>query len=155
MDDVPYGGLICELGCFKGRSLCSVADIILRKNLRVTVVDTFEGTESEKTPAEKLIDTDFQEEFENNIARFGLKASIYRGKTSEINLPNNTFDLIFIDACHDYEFVRDDINKWEHVVKTGGTISGHDYGSHSGVAKAVNEKYDNTRVYASVWSKRL
>ena len=69
------------------------------------------------------------------------------------------FDLVFIDAEHDYENVRKDILAWDPLVKENGIICGHDYASREkGVIKAVNEIYgeDNIEVIrpGSVWVKR-
>jgi hypothetical protein len=70
------------------------------------------------------------------------------------------FDLVFIDAEHDYENVRKDILAWDPLIKEGKIICGHDYASREkGVIKAVNEIYgkDNIEVIhpGSVWVKRL
>ena len=55
--------------------------------------------------------------------------------------PNGYFDLVFIDASHFYEDVLDDIKLWLPLIKVGGVLTGHDYGSrrHVGVKKAVDE----------------
>ena len=42
-------------------------------------------------------------------------------------LPNGSTDLVFIDACHDYEAVMQDIKDWLPIVRSGGILSGHDY----------------------------
>ena len=47
-EQVPDYGMIIELGVWKGKSLCSIADIIKKKNLIVYAVDTFKGTTGEK-----------------------------------------------------------------------------------------------------------
>jgi predicted O-methyltransferase YrrM len=49
-----------------------------------------------------------------------------------------TFDLVFIDANHEYEHVCDDILAWRPLVRTGGILAGHDR-EWDGVKKAVNE----------------
>jgi len=66
------------------------------------------------------------------------------------------FDIVFIDAEHDYDNVKKDILAWHPLVKEGGIICGHDYASREkGVIKAVNEIYgvDNIEVIrpGSVW----
>lgn len=50
-------------------------------------------------------------------------------------------DFVYIDANHDYEYVKEDIEEWAKKVKKGGIVSGHDYYSfnHAGVQKAVDE----------------
>jgi len=49
-----------------------------------------------------------------------------------------SLDFVFIDASHEYEDVKNDINAWLPKVKMGGVIAGHDYPWES-VAKAVHE----------------
>lgn len=70
------------------------------------------------------------------------------------------FDIVFIDAEHDYDNVKKDILAWEPLIKEGGIICGHDYASREkDVIKAVNEIYgiDNIEVIrpGSVWVKRI
>lgn len=56
-----------------------------------------------------------------------------------------SLDFVFIDANHTYEHVRDDIFAWWPKVRSGGIMTGHDYGVHRdksgewGVSRAVNE----------------
>ena len=60
---------------------------------------------------------------------------------------NEYFDFIYIDAAHDYDSVKNDLNNWWDKLKNGGILSGHDYfpdkriwrGKEVGVYKAVNE----------------
>ena len=54
------------------------------------------------------------------------------------------FDIVYIDASHDYESVKKDILAWLPKVKEGGIISGDDYVSvWPGVIQAVNEIFGN------------
>lgn len=56
--------------------------------------------------------------------------------------PDRFFDLVFIDADHRYEGVRDDIDAWWPKVKLGGVIAGHDYNHRfPGVDRAVDEAF--------------
>jgi len=63
---------------------------------------------------------------------------------------DESFDFVFIDACHYYEYVKADIEAWAPKVRQGGIVSGHDYNSWRerkgpyGVKKAVDE-YTNAR----------
>jgi hypothetical protein len=57
------------------------------------------------------------------------------------------FDFIYIDAAHDYDSVKDDLEAWWPKLQDGGIFSGHDYfpdtriwrGKACGVYQAVNE----------------
>jgi len=78
----------------------------------------------------------------------------------ERHVEGKYFDIVFIDAEHDYDNVKKDILAWHPLIKEGGIICGHDYASREkGVIKAVNEIYgvDNIEVIrpGSVWVKKV
>lgn len=55
---------------------------------------------------------------------------------------DNYLDFVYIDANHNEQFVRQDLELWYPKVKTGGIFAGHDYCSTvtwPGVRKAVDE----------------
>jgi hypothetical protein len=60
---------------------------------------------------------------------------------------NESIDVIFIDANHSYESVKNDIDLWLPKVKPGGVLSGHDYSiAFFGVIQAVNEKLGSDNI---------
>ena len=64
------------------------------------------------------------------------------------------FDLIYIDAGHQYPSMIEDIEAWFPLVKEGGFLSGHDYGNkyYPGVKRAVHEIFeDKPTVIDTVW----
>lgn len=67
------------------------------------------------------------------------------------------FDLIYIDAGHEYEEVKNDISNCLRFLKPGGIICGHDYNStYSGVIKAVNEFFEGVEIFNdSSWLKKM
>jgi hypothetical protein len=49
-------------------------------------------------------------------------------------------DFVYIDGCHDYQYVRNDIANYYPLVREGGVIGGHDYIPNlCDVFQAVNE----------------
>ena len=69
-----------------------------------------------------------------------------------------SLDFVFIDARHDYEGCKRDIEIWSKKVKKGGLVMGHDYGNikHHGVTQAVNEMYKKIELYDdNVWVVRV
>jgi hypothetical protein len=67
--------------------------------------------------------------------KWEIKTSSQAAK--EIDEP---LDLVYIDASHEYEFVRDDINLYYPLIKSGGMLGGHDYQNYwLGTIKAVDE----------------
>lgn len=69
---------------------------------------------------------------------------------------DETLDFVFIDARHDYQSAKEDIETWVPKVKKNGIVSGHDYreGQNKdkpdkpkyGVKKAVNEWVENNNI---------
>lgn len=55
---------------------------------------------------------------------------------------NESLDFVFIDAAHDYESIKSDIEHWYPKVKRGGYIAGDDYVWES-INLAVKEYFFN------------
>lgn len=56
-------------------------------------------------------------------------------------VPNN-LDIVFLDANHRYEFIKQDIAVWYPKLRVGGILIGHDFYLRSfGVVKAVYERF--------------
>jgi hypothetical protein len=57
------------------------------------------------------------------------------------NYSDESFDFIYIDACHLYESVKWDMENFIKKIKKGGYLGGHDYFNHPsfGVIQAVDE----------------
>jgi|GEM_PF-3956053 len=72
------------------------------------------------------------EQFCSNIKHMKLDDKIFPWRTtsqkaSQELLNTNKFDLIHIDAIHDYENVLHDLTVWEPYLKDGGVICGDDW----------------------------
>lgn len=63
------------------------------------------------------------------------------------------FDMIFIDARHDYASVKEDIQVWRPLLVSGGLLCGHDYTDFVEVRQAVNECCPGAKAVAgSIWA---
>jgi cephalosporin hydroxylase len=165
-EQVPPGSSVAELGVWQGRSLCSVAEAIRRKNLRVHAVDTFLGTPQERDIVHDC-EGKLRQRFEANLARFGIfdHVVIHAGSTDMVarEMGAASLNLVFIDSDHSYERVCADIRAWLPKVKVGGVLCGHDYNrpghSHDGVRQAVNELIGSDKVVlfsgSLVWSHQV
>ncbi len=90
------------------------------------------------------IPSDKQEEFYREARRNVMFATdrtrIHRADSVVVAKSLTGLDFAFIDACHKYESVRDDLAAWWPAVRTGGLYCGHDYGKPEfGVTQAVDE----------------
>jgi predicted O-methyltransferase YrrM len=54
-----------------------------------------------------------------------------------------TCDLVFVDACHEYEYVLNDSEIALKLLVEGGVVLWHDYGSSPGVTRVLNELHQN------------
>lgn len=79
----------------------------------------------------------------------GATITILRGKTVEMagRVPDESLDLVYLDACHSYDCVMNDLQAWFPKVKPAGVIAGHDYlalqyGVYQAVTDFARGKYD-------------
>jgi len=86
--------------------------------------------------------------FAQRFSRHGSKVAIEEGLNHIMmaRYPDRFFDLVYVDAGHDYESVKRDANLAKEKLKPGGVIVFNDYimfdhitGSPYGVVQAVNE----------------
>ncbi len=62
-------------------------------------------------------------------------------------IKDNSIDIIFLDADHAYESVKQDIELWYPKLKKDGILAIHDYQiKYFGVIKAVTERFDFVNV---------
>ena len=165
-EQLPVGSCVAELGVWQGRSLCSVADVILRNELTIHAVDTFRGTPSELDIVHDC-DGKLRQRFESNLTQFGIAKHIviHVGSTELIaqEIDAGSLNLAFIDADHSYDSVLADIKAWLPKVKAGGVLCGHDYNppgqDHAGVKQAVDELIGIQKVIvfpeSSIWAHRV
>jgi len=139
-----------EVGVCTGKSITYITDKIRKKKLNVNIygVDHFEGSAEHKQYI-------FHDEIkENPLFLYDLCVQNLKGcnvydhinliKSKSIDASNsfkdNFFDVIVIDAGHDYDSVKQDIQHWLPKLKNNGIIAGDDYHSGwPGVFQAVNE----------------
>jgi beta-1,4-mannosyl-glycoprotein beta-1,4-N-acetylglucosaminyltransferase len=154
---IPVGGRVAELGCWKGRSLASVADIIKEKKIEVIAIDTFEGSVSESEGQASPIDAkkdNIYPAFVDNMETAGISPSVFIANTHDASaiFPDNHFDMVFIDADHSYASARQDIQDWWPKVKRGGFLAGHDC-QWKGVADALTDEFGHLVLtnWANMW----
>jgi len=131
-----------EVGTWKGMSAAYMAVEIINsgKNIKFDCVDTWDFVPSQTEIPEHQFEN-LYETFLNNIEP--VKHQIKPVKALSWDGANyytdKSLDFIFIDAAHDYESVKKDINAWFPKLKKGGVIAGHDYTWCDDVKKAVHE----------------
>jgi hypothetical protein len=72
---------------------------------------------------------EFYEETRERLAGYGDRSTIWRLTSVEAaaKVPDQSFDFVYIDARHDYDSVKEDLEAWCSKVRPGGILAGHDY----------------------------
>jgi len=151
--------IIAEIGVYQGRSTALICVELINKGIdfEYHAIDHFNGSLEHKK------NVDYESITRNNLTPLKDHITIHRNDSiSQSQLFNDEyFDIVYIDASHDYESVKKDIHAWLPKVKKGGYICGDDYcTSWIGVYDAVNEIFgeDNVKSLGSQkqwWIQKL
>ena len=148
------GDIFVEVGSFLGKSTVYLASLIKKsgKNIKVYAVDTWVGDKHEAQIVMDIINDrggDIYNEFMHNIKECKVDDVILplRMTSAEASktFSDKSIAFVFIDACHDYESVSDDTNKWINKVKDNGYIGGHD-GQYLEVSKAIDDNIGLSKI---------
>ena len=127
MDMIKHPDMkILEIGTRQGSSSALFASYIKEYGGKFYTCDnyTISGMGlNNPTPYIKLI---FEKHIQNleliNYIDFIYKSSLETSKMFE----DNIFDFKFIDGCHVYSYIKQDVELWYPKVKDGGILCGHD-----------------------------
>lgn len=142
------GSKFVEVGSWKGTSSAFMCVEIANsnKNIEFYCVDTWGGS-PEHIPLGYDVSTLF-EEFTSNmkpVENF-YKPLKMKSVDAAKQFEDNSLEFVYIDGCHEYECVIEDIKAWLPKIKKEGMFAGHDY-DWPGVKQAVNEIFgDNVSI---------
>jgi SAM-dependent methyltransferase len=153
-----------EIGCKEGRTSGHILKTV--PDSTVIAIDPWivqpQNAESDddRETYEKWDFAKIEAEFWANIGEHKHRCQMRRSTSIDaarelVSISAEPFDLVFIDALHDYQSVKDDIAAWRPLVRTGGILAGHDF-NHKwpGVERAVAESFDLMQIGIgpdSVW----
>lgn len=153
-----------EVGVWKGHSISFLANLLRNEDSEIYAVDLFENTykysedDSSRDPNLRKQIEIIYDVYNYNLNRTNTRHKIkdVKGISWEMSskFEDNSLDVVFIDADHQYESVKKDITNWLPKVRKGGILSGHDYRPGNTVAKAVDEVLKDKNVIkgrGSVW----
>jgi hypothetical protein len=172
-DNQKEGMVVVEVGCYDGSTTRRYIDVVKKNNGRVIVIDTFLGSPEIDGPhGVGEHNKDLYEVFKTKFEKYSDMLTIMKGVSYEHipSLPDDC-DIIFIDADHRYEPVKQDIELSLPKVKKGGVLCGHDFigyehvntytpeelaaggarGHHPGVCQAVFDVLGYVAFSQGVW----
>jgi predicted O-methyltransferase YrrM len=140
------GDIFVEIGSFKGRSasVMGVNIINSNKNIKFYCVDTWQGSEEHQKGAlaedSDVVNGTLYDVFLKNTEPVKDVLIPIRKPSEEAakDFADNSLAFVFIDASHDYENIKKDLNSWFPKVKKGGTLAGHD-AAYPPIIQALNE----------------
>ena len=136
-----------EVGVSQGE--LSESLLIAFPNLTLYMVDGWELLEKNPTQSKsgKNRMTEERKTAEKRTWDYGHRRVIVKALSvnASYQFMFRSLDFVFVDACHLYEFIKEDIEVWAPKIKSGGILSGHDYNGMGdkrkgwGVKRAVDE----------------
>ncbi len=153
VEKFPSGSKFVEVGSWKGKSSAYLAVEIInsKKDITLDCVDTWKGSAEHKTDKYVKSNSLYELFIENTSSLSSVINPIRLDSVSASKKhEDNSIDFVFIDASHEYDYVKKDIEAWFPKVKIGGVIAGHDYkNGWIGVDKAVDEFFINKKFVVS------
>jgi predicted O-methyltransferase YrrM len=144
---------VLEIGAYRGLSAWGMAQTAIH----VTSVDTFRAwTNGQTQDPDKLTTLD---DYLRATARYANVSSFVGTSEDAHRAITSQFDMIFVDAMHDYENVKADLQRWWPRVRNGGGLAAHDFGhtDFADVEKAAREVLGEPHgvvVTLAWWEKR-
>ena len=126
------GDDIVEIGCFAGRStrfLCDALELSGKHDVKVHVIDTFEGSGMEHSSVNlNSMYDDFMRNLADHIEQERVIVNVNKSDNSNIinSFADNSVFGVIVDGAHTMEAVQDDIINWWPKIKDGGIMVGDD-----------------------------
>lgn len=163
---IPAGGDYVEIGSYRGKSVCAVGCGVRAAGkhgqVRLFAVDLWTKGSTRSSKFAHYFSEETWRIFNEQVAAMRLSdvvTPVMSGSLAAAKRRKRPIDLLFIDARHDYQYVKADFTAWEKFVPVGGRIAFHDYGSRfPGVDRVVREVIASRKwsfdghVYGRIWS---
>ena len=149
------GDRFVEVGCYLGRSICSLADVVAGRGLEVDIVgvDTALGSGQEGRRNTNAHSHAVQHGggtmaglLHRNVLACGFADQVQLIISDSVRasrlFTDESVAWVHLDARHDYVSVCEDIDAWRPKVRRGGWLTGDDYDQWQwpGVVRAVGDR---------------
>lgn len=135
--------LVAEIGVQRGDNALTLVSALQLEQLYL--IDIWQEYRIAGQYGKNDSNANFEIYFPTVVERFGNRSDVTILKLSSLEASHKFsegyFDFVYIDACHSYGSVKEDILVWFSKVKQGGVLGGHDYSSkiYPGLAQAIDE----------------
>ncbi|MDF1695915.1 MAG: class I SAM-dependent methyltransferase [Saprospiraceae bacterium] len=125
-------GKIVEVGTYKGRSACFLAELIKAsgKNIQFTTIDHFERSDTSMQLVQK------------NLKRADVQdyVTVVEGESYETTklFKEEELDFIFLDTDSSKNRLAVELESWYEKLKEGGILGGYDHSIHDTVFKSYD-----------------
>lgn len=145
--------LVIEFGSWYGRSTAALLGAE-----KIICVDHWQGDPKIKGDWKPPLE-EFSREFSQELADGKIK--IETGNTLDKSFAESLIakyagraDMVFIDACHESEGIKNDIQLARKLLKSDGLLCGHDYSpGWSALMQVVNEEINPLLVVGTIWNQ--
>ncbi len=111
--------------------------ILDNTSMHVTAIDPWEDNQ------ELSNSTQVYKECQERLSVYGDRCTLLKAYSPQCSeeFANESLDFVYIDALHDYDSVKSDMEAWFPKIKQGGILAGHDYSLQDwpGIFTAVEE----------------
>ena len=137
---LPRGGVVAEIGVFKGDNALDIWNI--NQPSKLHLIDAWRKMPNPDFPVSTTdMYFDYMRQTQNKLMD-GIdegRVLLYQGDSKDIvPFMNIQFDWVYIDSNHLYESVMADLEMVEDKIKSGGFICGHDYTEETELAVKKN-----------------
>jgi len=123
---------IVEIGCFAGRGtrfLCDALVAMGKPNVKVHVIDTFEGSgeEHSEVNCSEMYGL-FTKHLQDHIDSGRVQINVNRSDNQQLinSFKDESIAAVIVDGDHTYDAVADDVINWWPKVKKDGILIGDD-----------------------------
>ena len=150
----PADAVCAEIGVWKGDFAAQILDVVRPRKLHLvdpwafmTDEDYAEARYGGKVAADQAAMDELHagvlRRFAEPIGRGVVEVHRCGSDEAAAAFPDASFDWVYVDGNHLYDYVRSDLALYDPKVKPGGLIAGDDYGDagwwEDGVTRAVDE----------------
>ena len=164
---LDFDGDFVELGCYKGDTSLSLAEIIKNTKKELWIYDSFEGLPGKNKEDESVIGKDFQagellvskREVKERFLRAGIRLPVIKkawfSELEDKDLPEK-IAFAFLDGDF-YDSIKDSLKLVENKMSTGARIIVHDYNNMAlpGVKVAVDEWLKNKNLKTNIYQSMI